>query len=182
MKVFQRTHLFWGLGEIWTFLLNSDAAEAYQNTLSLCYSHTQKKIEFYSHYNPIKVTVVTAYCLLHKMTNTIMICVAFLLCLSENPVPHSRKAHPSKGEQQQSLCLQSTHSWCGKQLGWLWVRRKSYQGEGWSIDFYWTPMHPPVSVCLGIGKNCLYECGSITGWMRLVAKITWCSILIRKAL
>lgn len=58
--------------------------------------------------NPIKVTTITAYCLLYNITNTIMFHVAFLLCLSENPVPHSKirpldpeKPHPRKAEEQQ---------------------------------------------------------------------------------
>lgn len=61
--------------------------------------------------NPIKITIITAYCLLCNTTNTIMFRVAFLLCLSENPVPYyiyikirpldPEKVHPRKAEEQQ---------------------------------------------------------------------------------
>lgn len=79
---------------------HSSSAQAYQHTVPLYYS---LKKEPDLTLNPIKVTTRTAYGLLHNKTNTIMFWVAFLLCLSENPVPHSetQTAWPRKATSKQ---------------------------------------------------------------------------------
>lgn len=86
-----------------------------------------------------------------------MICVAFLLCLSENPVSHSRKPHPSKDEQQQSQNVYNLHtadvenSWGGSGSGGSPIKEKVGRSIPRSISTEPQCIHQLVFAYMNVG-------------------------------